>query len=135
MMWELVQVTALRPHEQTLAQREEEMYQKISGNQFFHKPLLVDRSTMTILDGHHRHQASLRLGLVQVPAIVMDYMDDESITVEAWPPAPAESVTKTDVIRAAMMGTLMPPKSSCHTLMADIPALEIPLEELRSPFT
>ena len=62
MTWELVPVVALRPHEQTLAQREEEMYQKISGNQFFHKPLLVDRSTMTILDGHHRHQASLRWG-------------------------------------------------------------------------
>lgn len=135
MTWELVQVTALRPHEQTLAQREEEMYQKISGNQFFHKPLLVDRSTMTILDGHHRHQASLRLGLVQVPAIVMDYMDDESITVEAWPPAPAESVTKSDVIRSAMTGTLMQPKSSRHTMMADIPALEIPLEELRSSIT
>ncbi len=94
MAWELVEVARLRPHEQTLPWRVEEMVEKIQRNNFFHKPLLVDRSTLTILDGHHRHQASIRLGLKRVPAMVFDYREDERVVVEARPPAAPESVSK-----------------------------------------
>lgn len=130
MPWELVEVARLRPHEQTLPWRVEEMVEKIQRNNFFHKPLLVDRSTLTILDGHHRHQASLRLGLKRVPAMVFDYQEDESILVEAWPPAPRDSVTKALVVEMAANGLLMEPKSSKHSIHVEIPRLKVPLETL-----
>jgi hypothetical protein len=132
MSWELVEVARLRPHEHTLPWRVEEMVEKIQRNTYFHKPLLVDRSTMTILDGHHRHQASLRLGLRRVPAMVFDYQEDERIVVEAWPPASPGSVSKALVVQMAENGLLMEPKSSKHSIHVDIPRLRIPLEALTS---
>jgi len=132
MPWEFVEVARLRPHEQTLPWRVEEMVEKIQRNEFFHKPLLVDRSTMTILDGHHRHQASLRLGLKRVPAMVFDYQEDERILVEAWPPAPQDSVSKALVVQKAESGLLMKPKSSKHSINVEIPRLRVPLEALTS---
>ncbi len=132
MSWEFVDVGRLRPHEQTLPWRVEEMTEKIQRNGFFHKPLLVDRKTMTILDGHHRHQASLRLGLKRVPALVFDYQDDERIAVEAWPPAPAKSVSKALVVQMATNSLLMKPKSSKHCIDVEIPQLRIPLSSLIS---
>ena len=132
MSWELVEVARLRPHEQTLPWRVEEMVEKIQRNNFFHKPLLVDRSTLTILDGHHRHQASLRLGLKLVPVMVFDYLDDERVVVEARPPATPESVSKALVMHVAANGLLMEPKSSKHRIHVEIPRLRVPLADLTS---
>jgi len=130
MTWELVEVASLRPHEQTLPWRVEEMVEKIQRNNFFHKPLLVDRLTLTILDGHHRHQASLRLGLKLVPVMVFDYQNDERVVVEAWPPATPKSVSKALVMHMAANGLLMEPKSSKHSIHVEIPRLRVPLEAL-----
>jgi hypothetical protein len=132
MAWELVEVARLRPHEQTLPWRVEEMVEKIQRNNFFHKPLLVDRSTLTILDGHHRHQASIRLGLKRVPAMVFDYQEDERVVVEARPPAAPESVSKALVMHVAANGLLMEPKSSKHRIHVEIPRLRVPLADLTS---
>ena len=127
---ELVDLSLLRPHEETYNWRVEEMFTKIQSNGFFHKPLLVDSVTKTILDGHHRYEASLRLGLNRVPAILIDYENDHRIEVGAWPPAPLNSVTKELVIETSMQNRLMKPKSSKHTTNFPIPRLEIPLTEL-----
>ena len=132
MGWELVNITNLRPHERTLPYRVEEMYQKLRKNNFFHKPLLVDQTTMTILDGHHRYTASLRLGLTLIPAIVVDYLEDERVKVEAWPPKDPDSVSKQDVLAIALSSELLPPKSSKHTIALTIPRLKVPLSELRA---
>tara|TARA_X000001036_G_scaffold26806_1_gene22305 strand:+ start:283 stop:690 length:408 start_codon:yes stop_codon:yes gene_type:complete len=132
MAWELVDIAHLRPHEHIRPHRVEEMYQKIHTNNYFHKPLLVDRTTMTILDGHHRYNASLRLGLTSVPAIVVDYLEDEAISVEAWHPREPRSVSKQDVLAAATGSDLMPPKSTRHAITTAIPRLRVPLSKLRS---
>ena len=132
MPWELVDIAHLRPHEHIRHQRVEEMYRKIYTNNYFHKPLLVDRTTMTILDGHHRYNASLLLGLTSVPAIVLDYLEDETISVEAWHPQERRSVSKQDVLAAASDSRLMPPKSTRHAISTAIPRLQVPLSKLRS---
>ena len=132
MAWELVDIAHLRPHEHIRPQRVEEMYRKIYTNNYFHKPLLVDRTTMTILDGHHRYNAGLRLGLTSVPAIVVDYLEDEAISVEAWHPREPRSVSKQDVLAAATGSDLMPPKSTRHAITTAIPRLRVPLSKLRS---
>jgi len=128
---ELVELAQLRPHEHTLPERVETMTDKLQRNDFFHKPILIDRRTMTILDGHHRHQASLRLGLLRVPAICLDYLVDERIAVEPWRPEELPSLAKQTVLASAQTGRLMKPKSSKHTVAFGLPALAVPLTELR----
>ncbi|MAV78117.1 MAG: hypothetical protein CMA15_04445 [Euryarchaeota archaeon] len=132
MVWELVDIAHLRPHECTRPHRVAEMHQKLHANNFFHKPLLVDGNTMTILDGHHRYTAGLRLGLLSVPAIVVNYLEDADVSVEAWPPHDPHSISKQDVISAALAENLMPPKSTRHRITTKIPRLKVPLSKLRS---
>lgn len=132
MTWELVEVAHLRPHEHIRPERVEEMYEKIKANKYFHKPILVDRSTMTILDGHHRYNASLRLGLAMMPAIVVDYLEDDTISVEAWESHETHPVTKQDVLDAATNSELMSPKSSRHTISFPFPKIHVPISELIS---
>ena len=59
-----------------------EMTKKWGG---FTKPLVVDKKTGSLLDGHHRHSVACLLNLNSVPAICVDYFSDESIIVETWP--------------------------------------------------
>ena len=49
------------------------------------KPLLVDKQTGTILDGHHRYSIAKVLQLKQVPALCVDYLNDDSIALDVWP--------------------------------------------------
>lgn len=46
-------------------------------------PIVVDRNSLTILDGHHRHQAAVILGLDKIPVILVDYLS-EDIKIENW---------------------------------------------------
>ena len=58
------------------------------------KPLLVDGRTGTILDGHHRYHVGLRIGLLRLPVIKVDYLNDEGIELDIWPGSDLEALTK-----------------------------------------
>ncbi|MAI09110.1 MAG: transcriptional regulator [Euryarchaeota archaeon] len=129
----LVDVEWLKPHEETRRDRVEELRQKIAGNGFVHKPLLVDQVTGTILDGHHRYTAGLALGLTRLPALLFDYLNDHRIAVDTWPESGRDHITKEEILALAMNGESTPPKTSRHTMELPIPKIRVPLDDLRSP--
>ncbi|KAF0683252.1 Aste57867_24684 [Aphanomyces stellatus] len=98
------------------------------------EPLLVDRKTGAILDGHHRYTVGTQLGLVTVPAVLVDYLEDESITVDVWPECGRDALTKEEVIAMALSDDVFPPKTSRHAFSDDLPPIKIPLEKLRQPY-
>merc|ERR1711862_511940 len=98
----------------------------------YRKPLLVDRDSGSILDGHHRYFAALELGLKKVPAALVDYLEDDSITVEIWPgDHGVDTLTKQDVIDMCLSSDVFPPKTSRHTFTNPLMPIFVPLEELR----
>ena len=97
------------------------------------KPLLVDGATGTILDGHHRYEIARRLDLQCLPCVVVEYLDDDSITLLLWPNSDREGISKDDVIQAGLSGDLMPPKTSRHLLSDDLPPISVPLSRLMHP--
>ncbi|ETP22831.1 hypothetical protein F441_03954 [Phytophthora nicotianae CJ01A1] len=97
------------------------------------EPLLVDRATGAILDGHHRYNVGLQLELQCVPVVLVDYLEDDTITVDVWPKCGRDSLTKQEVIDMSLSDDLFPPKPSRHSFSDDLPPISVPLERLRQP--
>ncbi|MEM1712449.1 MAG: ParB N-terminal domain-containing protein [Acidilobaceae archaeon] len=93
-----------------------------------HYPILVDKDTLIILDGHHRVEALRRLGYKLVPALLVDY-DSDCISVSSW--REGVYVTKDLVREHGLTGNLLPPKTSRHKVCFDIPRVDIQLSMLR----
>ena len=126
-------VEVLRPHEQVIQKKVDQLERMTIRWDAYTKPLLVDGATGTILDGHHRFEIARRLDLQCLPCVVVDYLDDDSITLLLWPNSDREGITKDDVIQAGLSGDLMPPKTSRHLLSDDLPPISVPLSRLMDP--
>ena len=135
MSWEaddvtLVSISWLKPHEEIKIKNRDKLLEMTKKWGGFTKPILVDHATGSILDGHHRHSVAICLGLNRVPSILVDYLNDESISVDVWPNCGVESITKQDVLDMCNSPSLYSPKTSKHTIAHDLPPIHVTLEEL-----
>ena len=128
-----VDIGWLKPHEKVVNQdRVTALVDAIGRWGAYRKPLLVDRDSGSILDGHHRYFAAQKLGLAKVPAALVDYLEDDSISVELWPgDHGVTSISKQDVIDMCLSADVFPPKTSRHTFAEPLNPIFVPLEELR----
>lgn len=123
----LVPIERLRSHERIIEEHVKELVEQLLRDGELFYPVLIDKSTMIILDGHHRVEALRRLGARYVPAILIDYSSDV-VEVDTW--RDGWRVCKEDVIRAGLSGELLPPKTSRHIVCFDIPKVNTPLNVL-----
>ncbi|MEM0271655.1 MAG: ParB N-terminal domain-containing protein [Thermoprotei archaeon] len=79
----ILRVGLLKPHEEIVYSNYRELYDLISKSGFFFNPIIVDRSSLTVLDGMHRLAAAKSLGLAYVPAMALDYFSDY-VRVDVW---------------------------------------------------
>ena len=130
---QLIPVEVLKPHEQVIEKKVDQLERMTIRWDAYTKPLSVDGATGTILDGHHRYEIARRLDLQCLPCVVVEYLDDDSITLLLWPNSDREAISKDDVIQAGLSGDLMPPKTSRHLLSDDLPPISVPLSRLMHP--
>jgi len=135
MSWEaddisLVPVEWLKPHEEIKVKNRDKLLEMTKRWRGFTKPMLVDSITGAILDGHHRHSVAVSLELKRVPAILIDYLNDEEIKVDVWPGCGLDSITKQQVIDMSLSDNLFPPKTSKHTISNHMPPIHVLLDEL-----
>lgn len=126
----LVSLAWLKPHEEIKVKNRDKLLEMTKRWGGFTKPIIVDSVSGAILDGHHRHSVALCLGLKRVPAIVVDYLKDDSITVDVWPNSGLETITKQDVINMSLSSDLYSPKTSKHTIQNDLPPIHVTLDIL-----
>ena len=127
----LIETVSLRGHEEVIPDNLETRTSKLLRKGFY-KPIIVDRGSMVILDGHHKWTAAKSLGLARVPVILVDYLVDEGVLVDVWPDCGRESIAKTEVLEMGVSGDVFPPKTSRHTLPFKIPSISIPLSDLEN---
>ena len=60
---ELVTLSWLKPHEEVKPKNVDVLHEMTLRWNAYTKPLLVDRDTGTILDGHHRYHVAKRIGM------------------------------------------------------------------------
>ena len=127
---QLVPVKWLKPHEEIKTKPRDKLLDMTNRWGGFTKPILVDTHTGALLDGHHRLSVAKELGLKLIPAICLDYLNSELISLELWPNANIESVDKVDVIEMCLGNELYPPKTTKHVVIYDLPPILVTLEEL-----
>ncbi|DAC40238.1 MAG: hypothetical protein CMB76_02450 [Euryarchaeota archaeon] len=126
----LVDLDWLKPHEEIKIKNRDKLLEMTKKWGGFTKPLLVDSQTGSILDGHHRHSVAVCLNLKRVPAILIDYLSNDEISVDVWPGSGLETITKQQVIDMSLSGDLYPPKTSKHTISNHMPPIHVLLEVL-----
>ena len=126
----LVDLQWLKPHEEVRVEKVDELAEVTKKWGCYTKPLLVDRTTGAILDGHHRYHVGIVLGLKRLPVVLFDYLADEAITVEPWPNSGIASLGKEEIIEMSLSEFLYPAKTSRHTTGWKTPPIHIPLEQL-----
>ena len=126
----LVPLDWLKPHEEILDKNVRQLEKMTLRWKGYTKPLLVDIKTGSILDGHHRYSVGMNLGLCRLPAMLFDYLNDNSIIVEAWPASGLESLAKQDIIDMCTSSELFSPKTSRHIVEAEVPPIHVPLDVL-----
>jgi len=125
----LVETDSLRPHEQVDEAHLRRLTEEIRRDGVLYRPVLVDRQSLVILDGHHRVLALRHLGCRFAPAYLVDY-DDARIQV--WPRRRDVPVSKSSVIQTGTSGRLYPPKTSRHVFPEEPAARPMPLAALGS---
>lgn len=123
----------LRPHEETISKKVDELERMTHRWKAYVLPLVIDGNSGVILDGHHRHQVALRLGLKCLPCVQVDYVGDDSVELGVWPNCGRDSLTKEEVIEAGLGDGLFPPKTSRHRLSDHLPPISVPLTRLLLP--
>lgn len=122
----LIRVDDLRPHEEIFGERIPALMRKIVDSGVWQVPVLVERSSGAIMDGHHRWTVARQLGLRWIPAVVLDYADPR-LTLGSWT---NREFTPRDVIEAALSGRLLPQKSTRHKLFPPLSLVSVPLSQL-----
>jgi|TARA_B110000495_G_scaffold191887_1_gene195446 hypothetical protein len=87
----------------------------------FYNSIIVNSETKVILDGHHKWNAASKLKLTKIPAILVDYYEDDSITVDVWPTCDKEKITKKEIIEMGLSDSLFPPTTGRHRFEFKIP--------------
>jgi len=128
---DVLDIGSLRGHEEVIPENLEKRTAKLLERGFY-KPIIVDRGSMVILDGHHKWTAAKSLGLARVPVLLVDYLADGGVEVDVWPDCGKDSITKHEVLEMGLSGGVFPPKTSRHTLPFKIPSISIPLSDLEN---
>jgi hypothetical protein len=132
-----VDIDWLKEHEQIVSEeRVQKLHDAIVEWNEYRLPLLVDSQSGAILDGHHRYAVGRIMGLSKLPALLVDYLNDDSVSVDVWPDcAGLDSLTKEDVVKMSLSDEVYPPKTSKHTIhssfLRNATPVNVPLWKLR----
>jgi len=127
----LVDTIWLKAHEEVVShERVESLSDAIKKWGAYKLPLLVDARSGAILDGHHRYAVGRAMGLSKLPVVLVDYLDDDSITVDVWPECGLDCLTKAEVIEMSLSDRVFPPKTSRHDFVSALSPIDVPLKKL-----
>lgn len=123
-----IELSALLGHEQTMAGHLDGLTEEIRRDGELRQPILVDRHSLVILDGHHRAAALQALGCSLIPVYLVDYLHPDITVLARRDEYP---VNKEAVVRTGLSGRPYPPKTTRHVLPGQPPARPTPLGSLR----
>ncbi len=124
----IVRADDLKAHEEFVEDKVPGLLEKIRSDGMIAKPVVIDKRTLVILDGHHRFEALKRLGMNRIPVVAVDYFDP-AIRVGTWREG-EDAPTKDEVLRRALEGRLFSPKSTKHEAIHGLESVPVKLADL-----
>lgn len=98
--------------------------EKISTEGIWCEPLLLERDTHIIMDGHHRYRVAKALNLSIIPCLRLTYSNPH-LTVKSR--MPNKDIQPENIIQAGLTGNLLAYKSTRHQLAVEFFNIRIPL--------
>jgi hypothetical protein len=117
---DFVPVEQIRPNECHYPDHAITLADTISREQLWRIPIALERTSLAVMDGHHRLEAARQLRLKYVPCLLLDY---ESVEVDAT--RRGYLVSPHEIMRRARSGELYPPKTTCHRFPSPFPICNI----------
>ena len=115
-----INISLLHPHEHINIEKLEIIIDIIKlNNNIVFRPIIVDSSSLVVLDWHHRLYAAKKLWINKIPVILIDYYSN-NIILEA-----DNLITKKYVIETALNWKLLLAKSTFHYIIKDWNKLHI----------
>lgn len=102
------------------------LVEKIEKDGAWLKPIYIEKNHNLVLDGQHRLQAAIRMGIKKIPTQGFNYED-----VKVWTLRKEEYVDIPTVIARANQGDIYPYKTVKHNFPRVISECYIPLENLK----
>ncbi|KVA16472.1 hypothetical protein WI73_19530 [Burkholderia ubonensis] len=116
----------LLPTEECRSDRIREVAAEILRDGMWRVPIMVERTSRIVMDGHHRRIFALDHRLARVPCLLLEYSD---VVLSAW--RDDVVVHPQEITDRGLAGRLYPPKSTRHRLLKPIDIVcEYPLAEL-----
>ena len=112
--YKLMSLNSLLPHEEVETNSLSTLEDKIKSDQIFTTPIIVDKKSRLIIDGHHRFHAIKRLGLSKILAFEVNYFNQKIIAKKDN--ENGTIISKKWLIRTAKT-KLLPKKSTYHEVM------------------
>jgi hypothetical protein len=109
----LINIDQLRSHEEVDPKRIRELTKRITKDGCIKNPVVADRKTRVVLDGHHRVAILDKLGLRRVPVFLVDYQSDQ-VRVYLRRKEMMFSLIKEEVINRGLSGNRFQNKTTRH---------------------
>jgi L-serine kinase (ADP) len=125
-----ISLEQIHQHEEIDKHNLQHVMTMIQKSKVFKEPIIVDKKSLVILDGHHRFNSCKKLGLHKIPCILVDYLKDTHIRVTSR--RKKIDITKEIVVKMGLSGNLFPKKTTKHFIPKRVKKLHIPISELRN---
>jgi len=119
---ELIETHAILPNEEHDAGHAAHLAESMRSTGVWEVPIVLERESLAVMDGHHRLAAAFLLGLRVVPALLLDYS-----TVKVVARRAGFVVTPEAILQRARMRDLYPHKTTRHLFSSAIPNCNIAL--------
>jgi hypothetical protein len=126
---QMLPLRELRPHEEHDHDSALQLSKMMAMDGYLSRPVVVERRTLTLLDGHHRVAALAILGCKLVPSVLLSY-EDPRVYLDGW--RPDVVVNRDMVLAASSRGYLLPRKTTRHQLSPDLDQIKVELVLLNS---
>lgn len=123
----LIATELILPNEQHVEARMLEVIESMSSSGRWTMPIVLEKDSLAVMDGHHRLAAARHLALSRVPCLMLDY---GQVTVEAR--RIGYCVDAEQIIKRSRSQMLYPPKTTRHIFSHALPPCDVDLSILRS---
>ena len=107
----LINPLKLNPIEAYSNERVDWLSKKIISEGYWSKPIAIAKEHNLVMDGHHRLQASIKLGLIKVPCFIYSYKD-----IIPYSLRDNVEVTSSKIIENFLLSKIYPNKTAKHDL-------------------
>lgn len=122
---ELIPVERILPHEEYDEARLLEVLDSIQRSGVWTAPIVLERASFAVMDGHHRLAAARHLSLPRVPCVLLDYSQ-----VDVLPRRPDYRVDGEQIVARSLARMLYPPKTTRHIFPEPLPLCSIAIASL-----